>query len=154
MEGYLKRIQINKMNNSERRDIPVIYSLRAIAAISVCLCHFIEHPYFHNPELINVFFIGKYGVEMFFIISGFIIPWSMYQRGYVFKSFFTFLFKRLVRLEPPYIASIIITLVMLFLRHKLLIHTTADTPSYTQIALHFGYLIPFFKNYHWLQLMY
>src|ERR1035441_2897196 len=49
---------------------------------------------------------GKYGwlgVEIFFVISGFIIPYSLYKAGYRVSDFTRFLLKRIARLDPPYL---------------------------------------------------
>lgn len=79
----------------------------------------------------------------------------MYHAGFEIKNFMKFLSKRLVRLEPPYIFSILLTLLMLYVRENLFgkenthIHLSA-----AQIMLHFGYLIPFFENYDWINPVY
>lgn len=127
-------------------NIPVLYSLRAIAILSVCFCHYFTAPLFQTDPC----YYGRFGVEMFFVISGFVIPWAMYNGGYTFNSFFSFLFKRFIRLEPSYMVSIIAALVILWIRHSYLNHAYTETPCVTQVALHFGYLIPFFKQYDWL----
>jgi peptidoglycan/LPS O-acetylase OafA/YrhL len=137
-------------------DVPVLYSLRAIAALSVCFFHYVctTTGLFHNKYLLAAFSPGKYGVEMFFVISGFVIPWSMYNGGYTFKKFFTFLFKRLLRLEPPYIASLITVIIILLLREKYIEHPQTSAITVTRVLLHFGYMIPFFTKYTWLNQVY
>ena len=98
---------------------------------------------------------GQYGVQLFFVISGFVIPWSMQKAGYQFKNFFHFFLKRISRLEPPYLFSVLLALLLYYLREsyygKPNEHLQISTP---QIALHLGYLIPFFKQYQWLNLVY
>lgn len=92
---------------------------------------------------------------MFFVISGFVIPWAMHHAGYKLKNFFTFLLKRISRLEPPYLVSILIALSLLYFREKLLGKENDHIDlSANQILLHLGYLIPFFKEYHWLNSVY
>ena len=58
---------------------------------------------------------GWMGVEIFFAISGFILPYSMYRARYQIKNFFTFVIKRIVRLDPPYFASIALILALWWL---------------------------------------
>ena len=131
--------------------LPVLYLLRAVAALSVCFYHFVcSYGLINNPLATKVFAYGAYGVDMFFVISGFIIPWSMYYSGYKFKNFFQFLFKRLARLEPPYIASMVLAILASIVAQQYVMHSSHIILNPTQIALHFGYLIPFFKKYHWL----
>ena len=138
-------------------NIPILDSLRAFAALSVCLFHFVctTTGYITTEWVLTVFSVGKYGVQLFFVISGFVIPWAMFNAGFTFPYFFKFLLKRLARLEPPYIFSIVIALTILFLREKLLgSHNDHLEVSFNQIILHFGYLIPFFEGYKWLNQVY
>lgn len=138
-------------------NIPVLDSIRAMAAIMVCLFHFVctTQNYIESQTILTIFNIGKHGVEMFFVVSGFVIPWSMYHTDFKLKNFPNFLLKRILRLEPPYLISILLILIVLFLRKELLGRSNDYMEiSGTQIALHFGYLIPFFKDYHWLNNVY
>ena len=43
---------------------------------------------------------------MFFAITGFVIPYSMYLRGHTLQHSGTFLLRRIARLEPPYLVCI------------------------------------------------
>lgn len=139
------------------KQVNIIDSLRSFAAISVCLFHFIcttiglEYPAF----MTSIASYGQHGVLVFFVISGFIIPWSMYQKKYKLTSLFRFMAKRLVRLEPPYLASIVLVLLIAFIKTKF--HIGAESPeeiSAARVGLHFGYLINFFPQYKWLNNVY
>lgn len=139
------------------RKIEILDSLRAFAAISVCLYHFIctTIGYITNDVVLQVFSVGKFGVQLFFVISGFVIPWAMHTGRYKIQNFFRFLVKRLARLEPPYLFSIIIALVILWARVKFLGRSNDHIDiSARQVLLHFGYLIPFFEQYQWLNEVY
>ena len=46
---------------------------------------------------------GWLGVDVFFVISGFIIPFSLHRSGYQIGQFGRFLLKRIIRLDPPYL---------------------------------------------------
>lgn len=139
------------------KQVNIIDSLRALAAISVCLFHFIctttglEFP----DSMKSLADFGQYGVLVFFVISGFIIPWSMYAKGYELRSFFRFMGKRLVRLEPPYLASVV--LILLIAALKTTLHVGAESPEAitpARVALHLGYLVNFFPEYKWLNNVY
>lgn len=78
----------------------------------------------------------------------------MLNAGYKTNYFFRFLLKRLARLEPPYIFSLLLVLAILFIKVNFMLSETPVHVSGKQILLHFGYLIPFFKNYHWLNQVY
>jgi len=145
------------MTNIKNSNIPILDSLRAFAAISVCLFHFVctTIGYIETQWVLDSFSIGKYGVQLFFVISGFIIPWSMYQANFKLKNIFKFALKRLTRLEPPYIISIVLALLILFVRENFLnVENNHIAVSFNQVFLHFGYLIPFFENYQWLNPVY
>jgi peptidoglycan/LPS O-acetylase OafA/YrhL len=73
-------------------------ALRALAALWVCVFHF--------TAATGIGTYGYLGVTIFFVISGFIVPYSMIRGGYTIAAWPTFMLKRLVRLEPPYLASI------------------------------------------------
>jgi peptidoglycan/LPS O-acetylase OafA/YrhL len=57
---------------------------------------------------------GWAGVEIFFVISGFVIPYAMFQKKYTLKNFPVFLKKRIIRIEPPYLISIVLVLLLNF----------------------------------------
>ena len=135
-------------------NIPVIESLRGIAASMVCLFHFTcgHHGFISNESVFKqVARNGWLGVEIFFVISGFVVPYSMYKNGYQLSHFPRFLLRRLLRLEPPYLLSIIGVLMLNYLAPFNSIyrgHNFVLNPI--QISLHLGYLIAFFPGYIWL----
>jgi peptidoglycan/LPS O-acetylase OafA/YrhL len=89
--------------------------LRGVAALTVMIFHTIggDRPYLPKDNAVRmVFEYGWMGVEIFFIISGFIIPYSMYKNDYHLKDFKIFFMKRIVRIEPPYIVSIVFALIL------------------------------------------
>lgn len=159
----MRKIRANKIVNlrymqSRSAEIPVLDNLRAIAAWSVCLYHFIcttSGLFSEQGALYKTFYFGQYGVHLFFIISGMVIPWSMARNHYRLPDLGRFLAKRLVRLEPPYLFSILLVLAVLYLRRY--------SPSYDgidrevtarQLFLHLGYLVPFASDVTWLNNVY
>jgi peptidoglycan/LPS O-acetylase OafA/YrhL len=137
--------------------IEVLDGLRAFAALSVCLFHFIctTRGYVESQWVLNSAWVGQYGVHLFFVISGFVIPWAMYTAGYRLNNFFPFLLKRVSRLEPPYLFSLALALLVLHLRGKFMGAGSGDPPpSGRQVLLHIGYLIPFSKGYQWVNPVY
>ncbi len=90
--------------------IDIVNALRAFAAMFVAWGHFSLN---QGPWL-NL--SGKYGytgVYVFFVISGFIIPYSLQRGGYELRNFGRFMLKRSIRIYPPYLLSIPITLLAL-----------------------------------------
>lgn len=49
---------------------------------------------------------GQLGVSVFFVISGFVLPYSLSKINYTVAGFPNFMLKRLLRIEPPYWATI------------------------------------------------
>jgi peptidoglycan/LPS O-acetylase OafA/YrhL len=148
--------RIDEMNRNSTH-IPVLNSLRAIAALSVCLFHYVctVTGLVTNENILWIFSFGHYGVQMFFVISGFIIPWSMYHSRYELKNFFTFTAKRLIRLEPPYLISLLFAILHTYVRTLSPHYNGVDiTPTFKQILLHFGYLVPFYKGVTWIRQVY
>ena len=132
--------------------ISVVEALRALASISVALFHFCNQLNSIGAQLIAAY--GWLGVDVFFVISGFVIPLSLYGTGYGFKDFPFFLCRRLVRLEPPYLVSI--ALIIVLWRASSMAPDFVDTaPNYSvpQIASHLFYLVPL-TGYSWLNPVY
>ncbi len=131
--------------------------LRGLAALAVCFFHFTHG----NPDFLskqNVLYqVGRYGflgVDVFFVISGFVIPYSMYRGLFSFRKIGLFLSKRFIRIEPPYILSIIMVVALNWISTLSPYYKGAtfsiDAPA---LALHLGYLNAFF-DYPWVNDVY
>jgi peptidoglycan/LPS O-acetylase OafA/YrhL len=93
---------------------------------------------------------GWTGVEVFFVISGFVLPWSMYSAGYKWANYRTFLLKRIVRLDPPYLAAIAATIALAYVSSWMPGYRGMPPGiSVARVAVHLAYLNVFFK-YEWL----
>jgi peptidoglycan/LPS O-acetylase OafA/YrhL len=83
-------------------------ALRGCAALIVILYHYFyryDQIYGHDSLPISWFAYGHYGVQLFFIISGFVIYWSINRA----KKPTDFIVSRFSRLYPVYWAALIIT---------------------------------------------
>lgn len=137
--------------------VPVIDSLRGLAASMVCFYHFVctTRDYIYNEHIYDFFHFGYYGVHIFFVISGVVIPLSMLVGGYTYSGWFQFIKKRFIRIEPPYLVSIAVALTFLFLRDMIPGTTPMEsTVGVKTILLHIGYLIPFFDGHDWINNVY
>jgi peptidoglycan/LPS O-acetylase OafA/YrhL len=133
--------------------VQIVDCLRGIAALSVCCGHLASGNTGFPPDSILRITIGTYGwlgVEVFFVISGFVIPFALHRAGYQTRQYGTFLLKRLVRLDPPYLVTIFIAICVGYLA------ATASNfqgqpfhVSAPQVLLHFAYLNVLF-GYPWL----
>jgi len=127
---------------------PTIYGvqyLRGLAALGVVLCHFGSNLSAY-PTLSKIFSFGQNGVHVFFLISGFIIVYSLTKADYKPAQFFRFLLKRSIRIDPSYYVTILLTLI--FFRVLTLVPSFggAAIPFIPQQFLaHLFYLVPFTK---------
>lgn len=143
--------------NNKSSKIQSVEYLRGIAALMVCVFHIacgnanFLHP---NSYLKQMASFGYLGVELFFVISGFIIPFSLYKSKYTLSKFKSFLLRRLTRIEPPYIASIILVLLLNYLASKTSgFAGESFNFDIKQFFAHFGYLTEWF-GYNWYQDIY
>jgi peptidoglycan/LPS O-acetylase OafA/YrhL len=120
--------------------------LRGFAALAVCLYHFAGRlNYLPDASVFKkVADFGHFGVEIFFVISGLVIPYSMERGNYTIRKFFTFIKKRFIRIEPPYLICVVLVLVLNYI--------TTITPfyvgkefkiDYLQVFYHLGYMNAF-----------
>lgn len=96
--------------------IATVDALRGIAALSVAWFHFTQANPALDPGIVKA--SGKYGwlgVDIFFVISGFVIPYSLDKSKYGHRQFWRFLSKRIIRLDPPYFANICFILALAFI---------------------------------------
>ena len=139
-----------------RRHLPVLDVLRGFAAVWVCLFHFTR-----DGRTVDVLSgtaqlcaWGWLGVQMFFVISGFIIPLSMYNRSYSLCQFGGFMLRRMKRLEPPYIASILVVLSLPFIASFVPgFRGGVAEWSFPQLAAHIAYLNAVLR-YEWINPVY
>jgi len=153
------------MNNIQKSYLPSIEILRGLASVLVMLFHFFNYKivdqnnsysYFLDINFINeITSFGFLGVQIFFVISGFIIPFSLYQQDFKIFSFPKFLLKRILRIDPPYIVSIIGVLVLAFFSSKSSFYKGTEFKfDLVQILSHFGYFNsfinkPYLNNVYW-----
>lgn len=138
-------------------ELPIIHSLRGFSAVGICLFHYVccTTGYIGPGTVMDAFGLLELNVQIFFVISAMVIPISMIQAGYQIRDFFTFVYKRALRIEPPYLVSILIATLYLNLRN--FIPGSADinlAPTWDEILLHIGYLVPFFENSRWINPVY
>ncbi len=132
----------------------VLDYLRGIASLSVCFFHLACGNSSFLPKEDPIKLVAGYGwlgVYVFFVISGFIIPYSLHQRKDIGNSsMMSFLIRRLLRLEPPYLACILMILTLDWL--------SAHTPGFQgepfklelpRLIFHLGYMNTI-VGYAWL----
>lgn len=131
--------------------IRVIAPLRGIAVAIVVSAHILAYP----GSQTGIVGVGRdclvlkdfafVGVSVFFVISGFVIPYSLERADYQVQDFPRFMARRLVRLDPPYLCTIALVLAMWFVAARV----APPGPnryhaSVMQVLLHLGYLNEYF----------
>ncbi|WP_191906522.1 acyltransferase family protein [Hymenobacter baengnokdamensis] len=136
-----------------KRYLPGLDSLRAIAALSVCLFHFTNGalPKAIVPVVKQTFSKGALGVDIFFVISGFIIPYSLLGKNYQLSGFLVYIKKRIIRINPPAYVAIILVLAQWFIIDQFIRHTTSYTSGLSagQIISNLLFVVPF-TSYKWV----
>ncbi|HEX9544090.1 MAG TPA: acyltransferase [Pyrinomonadaceae bacterium] len=145
---------MTRTSTPEKR-IETIDLLRGLAALAVCWFHLTNANTIAARGILQA--SGKYGwfgVEIFFVISGFIIPYALHRGDYRLKRFPTFLVKRITRLDPPYLVSILLVLLTSYLI-SLAPHYQGERfhLDIARILLHLGYL-NVLVGYEWLNPVY
>ena len=79
--------------------------VRGIASLAVVFFHFTYFLQADNP-LKQIFSYGYLGVDSFFVISGFVLPLSFFQKNYTIRDAPLQFLKRAWRIEIPYWACI------------------------------------------------
>lgn len=133
--------------------VEILEPLRGFAALAVAWFHF-THGGPLVPEGTWLYRSGEYGwlgVEMFFVISGFVIPYSMHRAGYrLGPDTGRFLLKRIIRLDPPYLVTIGLTIALAY-ASAMAPGFQGESPAFSgpQLLAHLGYLNTFL-GYGWL----
>lgn len=119
--------------------------LRGIAALAVIFFHFNgtlkDHGILHIPHFIDTLCQwGHYGVQLFFVLSGFVIAYSL--RNEQISSLFClrFFLKRSIRLDPPYWLVIGLMLMLNCLANFLFHKGGEYLATFSQILLNVLYL--------------
>ena len=79
--------------------------LRGLAALAVCFFHFDRESLFQGTFYSEMAKYGNLGVDVFFVISGFVIPLSFAASGFTLQGAWAFLVARFLRLYPAYLAA-------------------------------------------------
>jgi peptidoglycan/LPS O-acetylase OafA/YrhL len=135
------------------RHVTVLDPIRGAAALAVCLFHFTngnESLLATNDPVRQFAYFGHYGVEAFFVVSGFVIPYSQFARNHQWGNIGSFMLRRLKRLEPPYLACIALVLILNIVSSMAPGYRGAAVPhAWPQLAAHFAYANAFL-GYKWL----
>lgn len=133
--------------------IPIIDQLRGVAALSVAWFHLTN---WSGGWVASSGAWGWLGVEAFFVISGFAIPYSLasMRLRYGRRDFGRFMARRIVRIEIPYVASVAVVIIANKLASASPMFrgapSTVDAP---QVLANLLYIAPLME-YSWIQPVY
>ncbi|MEO8373785.1 MAG: acyltransferase [Sphingomonas bacterium] len=121
--------------------IESIHNLRGIASLTVLFGHLVASSYVGGQSLTAASdILGNCGVTTFFLISGFVLPYSLQRSKYRIKNFPMFVVRRVVRVDPPFFVVIGLTLLL-----NILLGILKNTPyhiDYVQVFSHIAYIAP------------
>jgi peptidoglycan/LPS O-acetylase OafA/YrhL len=144
----------------KKQYFPILNSIRGIAALIVLVHHLILYlkgeemdypfPYFFD-EFLEV---GKYGVQIFFTLSGFLIGGNLFvERSNKTSNILNFIRNRILRIWPLYFTVLLLSLTIIpFLNEFEIFHSSArftrvidgNEGSYRHLAIN---LLLFLPNY-------
>lgn len=121
--------------------------IRGIAALAVCLFHFTKGFITESSVAEVMMPYAWIGVEVFFVISGFVIPYMLLGLPFKTEHYGGYLLKRLLRIEPAYLVSIALIIFLNYISTLFPIYQ-GNPFSITgfNILLHLGYLVEFFDG--------
>jgi peptidoglycan/LPS O-acetylase OafA/YrhL len=83
-------------------------------------------------------YFGKLGVDVFFVLSGFVITLSLASHRIDFRFWLRFAGRRSLRLDPPYWMCIALSCALILLRRQFF-DATIDVPTWRSIGAHLIY---------------
>lgn len=100
--------------DTDKKELPEVHLLRASASLLVVIFHLFlgNINLFPSPSIFKeIFKYGYLGVEVFFMLSGYIICYAL-PKNYSYSNLIPFLTKRLIRIYPAYLISMTMVLVL------------------------------------------
>ncbi|MCH4089673.1 acyltransferase family protein [Acetobacter sp.] len=98
---------------SEKKEIKALTGIRGVAACWVVMYHTWTAGNHHIPGLIGRFLLHGYlAVDLFFILSGLVMSMSyghLFEEHWKYSDYFNLIIRRIARLWPLYIITLIIT---------------------------------------------
>jgi peptidoglycan/LPS O-acetylase OafA/YrhL len=135
-----------------RRRFTLIDGLRGLAAVSVMLYHYCTGDMrVHLAALLPAWFMaatrkGWLGVQVFFVLSGFVIAYAIGRREMTAGNGARFALRRQVRLDPPYWLSLALSCAWPW-GWKLHLRDARWVPGWADVGYHLAYLQDIFRRH-------
>jgi len=143
-----------KFTKHDKGHIQHIETIRAIAVSMVMLFHFISYHnglgfIYWNEKVRNLSEFGAQGVEMFYIVSGFVISYALYRSNYKIIDYPRYMAKRILRIVPPYFLSIFSIIGVLYILATFL-WKYEYIFEWRNIAANMFYLVDYLNDTTWI----
>lgn len=140
----------------EAQHVNSLVPLRGIICLLVFFYHLfcVSNGYFTNEYIFMFFDFVRYGLHIFFIISGFVITHSLISKNYELKHYPKFIAKRLIRIQPTYLVVLAVGLLYFMARNLILTDNGVfDGIDGYKILAHVFYYVDF-TDYNWLNIVF
>jgi len=131
----------------EPRRFAFIDALRGLAALAVCGVHFFSDESYHGvllqtfPRWISKpLELGTIGVQVFFVLSGFVIAYSIRKTRVTGRFLGNFALRRSLRLDPPYWTTLFMVLAINVIGRRLWHDVGFQQPSAWDVVINMLYL--------------
>lgn len=125
-------------------------AFRGLAAVYVTIFHFCsilkEKATLVLPPFVDFLLLrGTICLQIFFVLSGFVIAYSIFRQEITWGFFGKFFIRRSVRLDPPYWAALFLTIMMSLFSVIFFTKPLSDLPTAEVIMANIFYLQDFFQ---------
>ncbi len=153
---YLDSLSSSHAASSSSHPAPrfeFIDGLRGLAAMMVVITHLAnaaadKHPGIFGPNVAELADLGRYGVQIFFVLSGFVIAHSVWLGAHSFRYLGRFAGRRFVRLDLPYWCVILFELILLSISGLVMSDYARELPPIGEILANATYLQEFLGYQH------
>ena len=140
--------ELSSLNQTpEKKRLPFIIALRALASISILWHHFALYPplsQWASPlagHVLDWFEVNARSTQIFFVIGGYVMARSLSRHSWDLRQVGTFVAQRYCRLGLPYLAVVVLIIPIYALARGLLPEAVLGTPaSLPQLLAHLVFL--------------
>ena len=117
--------------------------------LSVCFTHYKIH-FITSGIWWKLLLWNDFGVSLFFVISGFVIPYAMYQSEYTWHHIGKFFKKRFIRVYPTFLCGFILSILLMYIAYWFSPFHVGGSPQLTpKYIIGNLFLIPHFLHEQW-----
>lgn len=148
------RLTATRISRATLPYLPGLDNIRGAGALGVCTYHFVAGLL---PEREQVVFMRELfsqvylGIYVFFIVSGYVLPYSLLRQDYHVSRLWSFLTRRFVRINPPAYLAMLLVLGQWYVIDNFVNHNHSYTNDISAgRLLHNFFLSVSFSKYNWI----